>query len=202
MIRQGIMLKSPGGSFLAINVLGDDEMLMACVDEAAEAMNAEYEDIESEPYEIDRRPTVHRYLAALLLPRLRGRLQTLYDRLGRAAPAGSNPRRRPRHGCAGCVFEAICLRLYERSCPIPILITYSLVPEQRFQMHILRAAICLLLCALWLFGRWPRPRATGVAGRFCQGRCHTDRTVRLSGYGTRDQNHTGIADRLYARAWS
>jgi hypothetical protein len=51
--RQGVSLESPGGSFMSINLLDAGQDADAVVDEAVEAMNAEYEDIESEPYIVD-----------------------------------------------------------------------------------------------------------------------------------------------------
>ena len=48
-LRQGVILESPGGSFLSINLLDGDQDVDEVVSEATEAMSAEYEDIESEP---------------------------------------------------------------------------------------------------------------------------------------------------------
>lgn len=45
----GVILESPGGSFLSITALSGDLEPEEVVQEAADAMNAEYEDIESEP---------------------------------------------------------------------------------------------------------------------------------------------------------
>ncbi|MGN6547796.1 MAG: hypothetical protein ACTHK7_22295 [Aureliella sp.] len=45
----GVILESPGGSFLSIMPLAADLEPEEAVREAAEAMDAEYEDIESEP---------------------------------------------------------------------------------------------------------------------------------------------------------
>lgn len=47
--RQGVVLESPGGSFLAINLLEGETSPEEVVRQASEAMTAEYEDIESEP---------------------------------------------------------------------------------------------------------------------------------------------------------
>lgn len=44
------MLETPGGSFLAITQIEPGQSADNIVAEAAEAMDAEYEDIESEPY--------------------------------------------------------------------------------------------------------------------------------------------------------
>ena len=44
-----VILESPGGSFLSIMALSDDLEVDEAVREAADAMDAEYEDIESEP---------------------------------------------------------------------------------------------------------------------------------------------------------
>lgn len=51
--RQGVTLESPGGSFLSINLMDAGQDAEAVVDEAVQAMDAEYEDIESEPYTVD-----------------------------------------------------------------------------------------------------------------------------------------------------
>jgi hypothetical protein len=51
--RQGVSLENPGGSFMSINLLDPGQEADAVLDEAVEAMNAEYEDIESEPYALD-----------------------------------------------------------------------------------------------------------------------------------------------------
>jgi hypothetical protein len=48
-LRTGIILESPGGSFLSIMLLDGDQDIEAVVSEATDAMTAEYEDIESEP---------------------------------------------------------------------------------------------------------------------------------------------------------
>ncbi len=49
--RQGISLESPGGSFMSISLLSPEEDADEAIDEAAEAMNAEYDEVESEPFE-------------------------------------------------------------------------------------------------------------------------------------------------------
>ena len=46
--RQGIILESPGGSFLSINLLEGEQQEDEVIRLASEAMTAEYEDIESE----------------------------------------------------------------------------------------------------------------------------------------------------------
>lgn len=51
--RQGVSLENPAGSFLSINLLDPGQDADAVLDEAVEAMSAEYEDIESEPYTLD-----------------------------------------------------------------------------------------------------------------------------------------------------
>lgn len=50
--RPAVSLESPGGSFISISALSADEDPEDTLDEAAEAMNAEYEDVESEPYNV------------------------------------------------------------------------------------------------------------------------------------------------------
>lgn len=51
--RRGVSLETPGGSFLSIDLLDSQQDPDQAVDEAAEAMNEEYEDVESEPYEVE-----------------------------------------------------------------------------------------------------------------------------------------------------
>ncbi len=51
--RPAVSLESPGGSFLSISSMPPDEDPEAMLDEAAEAMNSEYEDVESEPYTVE-----------------------------------------------------------------------------------------------------------------------------------------------------
>jgi len=46
--RQGVTLESPGGAFLAINPIHSPATPEEVLQQAAEAMDAEYEDIESE----------------------------------------------------------------------------------------------------------------------------------------------------------
>lgn len=57
--RPAVSLESPGGSFLSICSMPLDADPVAMLEEAAEAMNAEYEDVETEPYttEIGGHPT-------------------------------------------------------------------------------------------------------------------------------------------------
>ena len=57
--RPGVSLESPGGSFLSISSLTHGQDPAEVLQEAADAMEAEYEDIESEPYalEIEGRKT-------------------------------------------------------------------------------------------------------------------------------------------------
>lgn len=47
--NRGLILESPGGAFISVNVYDSDGDPEDLVDEAAEAMESEYEDIESEP---------------------------------------------------------------------------------------------------------------------------------------------------------
>ncbi len=50
--RPGVSLESPGGSFISVSALSVDEDATALLEEAAEAMNAEYEEVENEPYSV------------------------------------------------------------------------------------------------------------------------------------------------------
>lgn len=47
--RPAVSLENPGGSFMSICSMPLDDDPTTMLDEAAEAMNAEYEDVESEP---------------------------------------------------------------------------------------------------------------------------------------------------------
>ncbi|MCC6510310.1 MAG: hypothetical protein IT423_14495 [Pirellulaceae bacterium] len=51
--RPGMALETPGGSFMSIHLLSPEQDATDAIEEAAEAMNAEYEDVESETYEVD-----------------------------------------------------------------------------------------------------------------------------------------------------
>lgn len=51
--RPTVSLENPGGSFLSISSLPIDDDVEEILNEAAEAMSAEYEDVESEPYVVD-----------------------------------------------------------------------------------------------------------------------------------------------------
>lgn len=75
----GVILESPGGSFLSIMALAGDLDPEEAVREAAEAMDAEYEDIESEPLTVhiadqDFRGTTQRfyYLDFVIVSKLIG----------------------------------------------------------------------------------------------------------------------------------
>ena len=51
--RPTVSLENPGGSFLSISTLPLDDDPQQILNEAAEAMDAEYEDVESEPFAVD-----------------------------------------------------------------------------------------------------------------------------------------------------
>jgi hypothetical protein len=51
--RPGLSLESPGGSFLSISAMEPEQDAEDILDEAAQAMDAEYEDVESEPCTVD-----------------------------------------------------------------------------------------------------------------------------------------------------
>lgn len=51
--RPAVSLENPSGSFLSICSMPLSDDPVAMLDEAAAAMDAEYEDVESEPYTID-----------------------------------------------------------------------------------------------------------------------------------------------------
>ena len=51
--RPTVSLENPAGSFLSISSLPIDDDGEEILNEAAEAMSAEYEDVESEPYVLD-----------------------------------------------------------------------------------------------------------------------------------------------------